>query len=142
MEDKQVSERRACRIVGQARATQRWELRGRSRLDSAVVSRLTALAEQHPAWGCPQLHRQFRQEGYLINHKRTWRLHGEQGLTLRRRWRRQLPERLQQPLLQPIEPNICWSMDFMHGALTNGRPFRRFNVLDDFARDALADALT
>lgn len=138
VEDKQVSERRACRIVGQSRATQRRQLRGRTRSDSAVVSRLTALAEQHPAWGCPQLHRQLRQEGHLINHKRTWRLYGEQGLTLRRRRRRRLPERIQQPLLQPIEPNLCWSMDFMHDALANGRPFRTFNVLDDFARDALA----
>ena len=36
------------------------------------------------------------------------------------------------------EPNACWSMDFMHDTLANGRPFRTFNVIDDFARDALA----
>lgn len=97
-----------------------------------------ALAEANPAWGCPQLHQQLRQEGHLINHKRTWRLYGEQGLTLRRRRRRRLPERVQQPLVHPIEPNVCWSMDFMHDALANGRQFRSFNVLDDFARDVLA----
>lgn len=85
-----------------------------------------------------QLHRQLLQEGYLINHKRTRRLYREQELTLRRRPRRRPPERERQALVQPIEPSACWSMDFMPDTLANGRPFRTFNVIDDFARDALA----
>lgn len=82
-----------------------------------ITERLLALAEAHPAWGCPQLHQQLRQEGFVINHKRTRRLYGEQELTLRRRRRRRPPERLREPLLQPLGPNQCWSMDFMHDTL-------------------------
>lgn len=138
IEDKQVSQRRACRVLGQARTTQRRQLRGRSVTDARITQRLMELAEAHPAWGCPQLHRQLRQEGYVINHKRTRRLYREQALTLRRRRRRRPVERERQALAQPIAPNVCWSMDFMHDTLANGRSFRTFNVIDDFARDVLA----
>jgi transposase InsO family protein len=106
--------------------------------DVCVEHRLQALAEAHPAWGCPQLHRQLRQEGHVINHKRTWRLYGALGLTLRRRRRRRPIKREPQPLLQPLQPSACWSLDFMHDALASGRAFRSLNVIDDFARDALA----
>ncbi|CAX56992.1 transposase, probable fragment [Erwinia pyrifoliae Ep1/96] len=34
--------------------------------------------------------------------------------------------------------NHCWSVDFMSDALTDGRRFRLFNVVEDFNREALA----
>ena len=133
-----MSERRACRIVRQARSTQRRLLRDRRCHDGPIEGRLVDLAKTHRSWGCPQLHRQLRQEGYRINHKRTDRLYRERGLALRRRRRRRLPDRVRQPLLQPIRPNQCWSMDFMSDTLADGRAYRTFNVIDDYARDALA----
>jgi putative transposase len=108
------------------------------RSDPVVEKRLVELAETHGKWGCPQLHRQLRHEGHRINHKRTERLYGERALALRRRRRRRLPERLRQPLVQTLRPNQCWSMDFMSDSLASGRAYRTFNVLDDYARDALA----
>jgi putative transposase len=137
MEDKQLSQRRACRLVKQPRGTQRRVLRG-LRKDDAVEARLVELANIHGAWGCPQLHRQLRQEGHRINHKRTQRLYRQHGLSLRRRRRRRLPERVQQPLLQQLHPNQVWSMDFMSDALINRRAYRTINDIDDCARDVLA----
>ena len=127
-----------CRVLGQSRSTQWRELQGRVVNDGPATHRLIELAEANPAWGFPQLHSQLRQEGLVINHKRTRRLYREQNLTLRRRRRRRPLERERTALLQPIEPNVCWSMDFMHDTLANGRSFRTFNVIDDFAREALA----
>jgi putative transposase len=53
-------------------------------------------------------------------------------LNLRRKHKKRLPARIQEPLLQPIAPNITWSMDFMQDGLLSGMKFRSFNVIDDY----------
>ncbi|MGH8114495.1 MAG: IS3 family transposase [Rhodanobacteraceae bacterium] len=136
-EERTVSERRACRVAGLARTTQRCKVSDRHRHDVALEARLAVLARRHQKWGCRQLHDQLRLEGYPINHKRTARLYRERGLALRRRCRRRLPVEARKPLLQPIRPNQCWSLDFMGDSLVDGRSYRTLNVLDDYARDAL-----
>jgi putative transposase len=40
-------------------------------------------------------------------------------------------------LTVPQAINECWSMDFMHDQLQNGRSYRLFNVIDDFNREGL-----
>ncbi|SUF93136.1 putative transposase [Salmonella enterica] len=42
------------------------------------------------------------------------------------------------PLATPEALNQSWSVDFMHDVLVCGRRFRRFNVVDDFNREALS----
>jgi putative transposase len=37
----------------------------------------------------------------------------------------------------PQTANLVWSIDFMSDALTDGRRFRNFNVIDDFNRESL-----
>lgn len=41
-------------------------------------------------------------------------------------------------LLQPLAPNIQWSMDFMQDSLSDGKKFRTLNVIDDFNREGLS----
>lgn len=38
----------------------------------------------------------------------------------------------------PASPNQCWSMDFMHDQLSDGRSLRMLNGIDDRYRAALA----
>jgi len=95
------------------------------------------MAERWPTWGFRKLYNRFRLEGFKINHKRVYRLYKEARLHLRRKTRKRVPARVKQPLLQPLVPNLSWSMDFMRDTLWIGKPFRTFNVIDDFNREAL-----
>jgi putative transposase len=51
-------------------------------------ARLRSLAEERRRRGCPMLYQVLRREGWLVNHKRVERVYREEGLSLRRRRRR------------------------------------------------------
>lgn len=95
------------------------------------------MAELHSRWGFWMMHHRLRALNYKWNHKRVYRVYTEMGLNLRRKHKKRLPERIQEPLLQPLYPNVTWSMDFVHDGLLNGIRFRSFNIIDDYNREAL-----
>lgn len=105
--------------------------------DHEVRDQLSRLAELHSRWGFWMMHHHLRLMNYHWNHKRVYRIYTDMKLNLRRKHKRRLPTRIQEPLLQPLAPNLTWSMDFMHDGLINGVKFRSFNVIDDFNREAL-----
>jgi putative transposase len=50
-------------------------------------------------------------------------------------WRKRLPARAKQQLMQPKTPNQVWIMDFIHNSLWDGRTVR---LLNNFNRLHLA----
>jgi putative transposase len=79
----EVSERRACSVIEVPRMTVRYSSR---RLDDlGLRERLRTLAHERRRFGYRRLHVLLRREGYMVNHKRVYRLYREERLLVRRR---------------------------------------------------------
>jgi putative transposase len=132
-----VGERRACGATGFRRSSQRC----RSRRDPQVELRirLRDLAAARVRYGYRRLHVLLRREGWPVNHKRTWRLHSEEGLSIRPKTpRRKRAWRYRVGRPGATAPNGVWSTDFVSDALFDGRPIRIPAVLDAHTREALS----
>jgi putative transposase len=105
--------------------------------DEPIRQALSTMAIQHNRWGFWMMFERLRLLEHKDNHKRVYRIYTDMKLNLRRKHKKRLPARILEPLAQPIRPNLHWSMDFMHDGLIGGRPFRSFNVIDEFNREAL-----
>ena len=73
-----VSERRACRVLGQARAVQRHTPRVRED-EGPLVGRVVELAAVYGRYGTPRITALLRTEGWQVNHKRVERIWREAG---------------------------------------------------------------
>src|SRR5680860_1290459 len=75
-----VSERRACRVVGQHRSTQRHPPRPVPPDEVKLRRRLRLFARRHPRLGWRKAHAVVCREGWVVNHKKLRRLWREEGL--------------------------------------------------------------
>jgi len=105
--------------------------------DDAIKAALNKNVELHPREGFWLSYYRIRNKGHQWNHKRVFRVYQEMGLSLRRKKKKRLPERIKESLEVPKTLNDTWSIDFMSDALENKRKFRSFNVMDDYNREAL-----
>ncbi len=105
--------------------------------DAQIQDVLTTLTQKHVDIGFWQSYHRIRNKGIIWNHKRVYRVYTDMKLNIRRRAKRRLPARIKEALYKPGSPNEVWSIDFMSDALTDGRKFRLFNVIDDFNREFL-----
>jgi putative transposase len=62
----------------------------------------------------------LRREGWVVNHKRVYRLYVEEGLNLRKRQRRSRAQVERVPLAAPTGADERYSMDFMHDRFRTG----------------------
>ena len=99
---------------------------------------LTALTDKHADIGFWQSYHRIRNKGHKWNHKKVYRIYTAMKLNIRRKPKKRLPARIKEALGVPAVPNEVWSIDFMSDALTDGRRFRLFNVIDDFNRESLS----
>lgn len=79
----------------------------------------------------------LRREGFAVNHKRIHRIYRTQGLQLRARRKRGVRYVRGNAVMPVCRPNERWSLDFVHDALANGRPFRALTIVDDFTRESI-----
>jgi putative transposase len=105
--------------------------------DGKIKEILTNLSKEQIRWGFNKMMNSIKNQGYAWNHKRVYRIYCEIGLNIRVKPKKRKLNREAIPLIQPIQPNVCWSVDFMRDSLSNSRRFRTLNVIDDYNREAL-----
>ncbi len=135
-----VSERRACRVLEQARSTQRhraFPLNDEPRL----VTRIIQLATTYGRYGYLRITSLLRREGLRVNHNREERIWRREGLKVPKKQ----PKRGRLWLndgsclrLRPCGPNHVWSYDFVADRTADGRPLKMLTVVDEYTRECLA----
>jgi transposase InsO family protein len=135
-----VSERRACRALGQHRSTQRKVPRGRDD-GEALTADPIELARRYGRYGYRKISALLRDAGWLVNDKRVERIWRREGLKVPARQ----PKRGRLWLadgscvrLRPEHRNHVWSYDFVEDRTHDGRKFRMLNVVDEFTHECLA----
>ncbi len=134
-EAQEVSERRACRLVGIGRTSCRY--RAREQEPKGLRDRLRSLAAERRRFGYRRLTVMLQREGWAVNHKRVYRLYQQEGLAVRRRKRKGLKGVIRVALGVPSRPQERWSMDFVSDSFSDGRKFRSLNIVDDYSRECL-----
>ncbi len=136
-----LSERRACRLVGQSRSVARYRARP-VRVDEAkLVERLKQIAKRKRRRGYRLAHRELRRQGWSINHKRVWRLWKREGLSVPPRKSHKRVRRggvCAHRSLVADRPNRVWCLDFLEDRTLSGRRLRILCVTDEFTRESLA----
>ena len=135
-----VSERLACRVLGQHRSTQR-KKPTRPDDEAALTADITSLATQYGRYGYRRITAMLRQRGWRVNAKRVARIWRREGLKVPAKQ----PKRGRLWLndgscirLRPEYPNHVWSYDFVEDRTHEGRKYRMLNVIDEFTRECLA----
>jgi len=140
MDELGVPERRACRVLGQHRSTQRKTPTAPDD-EAALRADIIALATEFGRYGYRRITALLERAGWLVNHKRVERI-----------WRQEvLKVPMKQPKrgrlwlgdgsclrLRPEHQNHVWSYDFVEERTHDGRKLRLLNVLDEFTRECLA----
>jgi len=135
-----VSERRACRVLGQQRSTQRKVPSGRED-EERLTADIIELARRYGRYGYRKIAELLRRAGWLVNDKRVERIWKREGLKVPAKQ----PKRARLWLndgscvrLRAERPNHVWSYDFMEDRTHEGRKYRMLNVVDEFVHDCLA----
>jgi transposase InsO family protein len=136
-----VSERRACRLVGQHRSTNRYR-RQPAEFELRLVARMNELAATYPRWGYRRIWQLLRQEGFAVNKKRVerlWRLEGHKVPAQRKSQGQKAVGSVAGSTwsLQASRPNEIWSYDFVASRTEDGRALRILNVVDEYTRRCL-----
>ena len=147
----QVSQRRACSVLGVDRSSVRY---CSVRPDDAELRKaMKAVATERRRFGYRRVHVMLERQGrpplgrfgfakspagQWVNQKKLRRLYAEEKLQVRKRGGRKRALGTRRPMLVPQRPNERWSLDFVSDAFTDGRRFRVLAIVDDFSRECLA----
>jgi putative transposase len=154
-----VSERTACRVLGQHRSSQRKVARSPND-EAALTADIVELARRYGRYGYRRITALLRHAGWQVNRKRVERIWrrpsaGSCRPSLRARIDGAAIDGLKVPAkqpkrdrlwqadgslirLRPERPNQVWAYDFVEDRTRDTRKFQMLCVVDEFTREALA----
>jgi hypothetical protein len=133
-----VSERRACKLNGQHRSTQRYDAVPPD-YEMRLVKAMNELADRHPRYGYRTVWALLRSDGWAINRKRIERLWRQEGHRVPPRRSKNSGKKAWGTAENSIwnrpatHPNHIWSYDFTSDKLRNGSALRILNVVDEYS---------
>jgi len=138
MQQRGLSQRRACTLLHLARSTARYQRCPRE-AEGELVERMRALARKHPRFGYRRVGALLRRNGQPINHKRVYRLWRKEGLAVPRpRPKKHGARPKQERPLPATQPDQVWTVDFLQDRTVSGQKLRLLTVTDEFTRESLA----
>ena len=134
-----VSERRACRVLGQLRSTQQYEPKPNPFRES-LRDRVVEIATEYGRYGYRQVTGMLNVEGWDVGKDRVYSIWREEGLKVPQKQ----PKRARLWLndgscirLRPEYRHQVWSYDFVADRTHDGKPFRILNVIDEYSKECL-----
>ena len=138
---KKVSERRACRVLGQARSTQRYQS-CRPNDERLLLREMRKLARQRPRYGAERIHDLLVKRDWRVNLKRVHRLWKQENMQVPRKQhrRRRFSGGSENGCVRhrAQHKDHVWSYDFLTDRTEDGRQLRLLAVIDEYTRECLA----
>ena len=136
----EVSERRACQVLGQPRSSQRY-ISTKADIDTALSQRLVALSRENPRYGYRRVWALLRREGWRVNRKRVQRVWREAGLMVpSKECKRRRMGASENSIMRRQAEYIdhVWSYDFAMDATEDGRRLKIMPIVEEYSRECLA----
>ena len=134
MRDHDISQRRACRLVGVDPKTVRRE---RPPDNPEIRKEMKTVAAKRRRFGYRRIGVMLERKGMIMNHKKLYRLYTEEKLGVRRRRGRKRARGSRTPMPEALRPGERWSLDFLSDTFGASRRFRILAVNDDCCRENL-----
>jgi len=135
-----ISERKACRVLGQHRRVQRYQPKVADD-EAELTARIIDLAKQYGRYGYRRITALLRKQGWRVNRKRVERIWRQEGLKVPQKQ----PKRGRLWLndgscvrLRSEHKNHVWAYDFVFDRTHNGRALKLLTVVDEYSRECLA----
>ena len=134
LRDQDISQRRACVLVGVDPKTVRRE---RPPDNLEIRTAMQEIAAVRRRFGYRRIGLLLERRGMLMNPKKLYRLYRDEGLSVRRRRGRKRARGTRTPMPLALMPNQRWSLDFVADTFGASRKFRILAVIDDCCRENL-----
>ena len=135
-----LSERHACRLLGQWRGTQRYEAIQRLDEDELTAAAI-ALASQYGRYGYKKIAALLQSAGWKVGRNRVEQIWRREGLKVPKKQRPRRRLWLNDGSCfrrRPERANHVWSYDFVSARTHDGRTLRILTLIDEYTRECLA----